>query len=254
MIFETLNARGIDLNISDLVKNYLLDLAKSDEELSTFITSEWKQFMGDYQSEQFENIFQSYYKSSNNRKKLLKEITGNVVEKVDIEGFLEGLGRYVFWYKKLSDVSNIVWEGDARWINNVRIIKSYKNSHLFKVLLIPILNYFPKKLRISAFNFIESLIFRYVVICQKDENKLLEKFYFLAKQITDKSVDTMTKFKTELSEFIIDDVEMLANSIIMVLKGLLVRAKASNMGFDEAQEMLTKHIIYLLNQCTRKVL
>lgn len=70
LIFETLNARGIDLNISDLVKNYLLDLAKSDEELSTFITSEWKQFMGDYQSEQFENIFQSYYKSSNNRKKL----------------------------------------------------------------------------------------------------------------------------------------------------------------------------------------
>lgn len=60
-------------------------------------------------------------------------------------------------------------------------------------------------MEISAFNFIESLIFRYVVICQKDENKLLEKFYFLAKQITDKSVDTMTKFKTELSEFIIDD-------------------------------------------------
>ena len=55
-------------------------------------------------------------------------------------------------------------------------------------------------------------------------------------------------------EFVIEDVDMLANSIIMVLKGLLVRAKASNMGFDEAQEMLTKHIIYLLNQCTRKVL
>ena len=137
LIFETLNARGIDLNISDLVKNYLLDLAKSDEELSTFITSEWKQFMGDYQSEQFENIFQSYYKSSNNRKKLLKEITGNVVEKVDIEGFLEGLGRYVFWYKKLSDVSNIVWEGDARWINNVRIIKSYKNSHFLGRMAFP---------------------------------------------------------------------------------------------------------------------
>ena len=55
-------------------------------------------------------------------------------------------------------------------------------------------------------------------------------------------------------EFVIDDVEMLTNSIIMILKGILVRAKASNMGFDEAQEMLTKHITYLLNQCTRKVL
>jgi hypothetical protein len=26
------------------------------------------------------------------------------------------------------------------------------------------------------------------------------------------------------------------------------------MGFDEAQQMLTKHITYLLNQCTRKIL
>ena len=58
----------------------------------------------------------------------------------------------------------------------------------------------------------------------------------------------------EKGEFIIDDVEMLTNSIIMILKGVLIKAKASNMGFDEAQQILTKHIIYLLNQCTRKVL
>lgn len=55
-------------------------------------------------------------------------------------------------------------------------------------------------------------------------------------------------------EFVINDVEMLTNSIIMILKGILIRAKASNMRFDEAQEMLTKHITYLLDQCTREVL
>ena len=58
----------------------------------------------------------------------------------------------------------------------------------------------------------------------------------------------------EKGEFVIDDVELLTNSIIMLLKGALIKAKASNMGFDEAQQMLTKHITYLLNQCTRKVL
>ena len=54
-------------------------------------------------------------------------------------------------------------------------------------------------------------------------------------------------------EFFIDNVEILTNTIIMVLKGVLIKAKASNMGFDEAQQILTKHIIYLLDQCTRKV-
>ena len=57
----------------------------------------------------------------------------------------------------------------------------------------------------------------------------------------------------EKGEFVIDDVDMLANTIIMLLKGVLIKAKASNMGFDEAQQILTKHIIYLLDQCTRKI-
>ena len=72
-----------------------------------------------------------------------------------------------------------------------------------------------------------------------------------------KDYDFITKYLyegIEKGEFVIDDVELLTNSIIMLLKGALIKAKASNMGFDEAQQMLTKHITYLLNQCTRKVL
>ena len=36
--------------------------------------------------------------------------------------------------------------------------------------------------------------------------------------------------------------------IIILLKGVLVKAKASNMGFNDVQKTITKHIIYLLNQ------
>ncbi len=53
-------------------------------------------------------------------------------------------------------------------------------------------------------------------------------------------------------EFFIDDIDILTNNIIMLLKGLLVKAKASNMNFDETQNVLSKHIIYLLEQCTKE--
>lgn len=53
-------------------------------------------------------------------------------------------------------------------------------------------------------------------------------------------------------ELYVDNIDLLANTIIMILKGVLVRAKASNMGFHEAQTTLIKHITYLLDQCTRK--
>lgn len=56
--------------------------------------------------------------------------------------------------------------------------------------------------------------------------------------------------KNELS---IDNIDMLTYTIITLLKGVLIRAKANNMGFYEAQKTLTQHIVYLLNQCTRKV-
>ena len=53
-------------------------------------------------------------------------------------------------------------------------------------------------------------------------------------------------------EFFIDNVELLTNTIIMVLKGVLIKAKASNLGFYEAQNILTLHITYLLEQYTNK--
>ena len=53
-------------------------------------------------------------------------------------------------------------------------------------------------------------------------------------------------------EFFIDNIELLTNTIIMVLKGALIKAKASNLGFYEAQNILTLHISYLLEQFINK--
>lgn len=99
------------------------------------------------------------------------------------------------------------------------------------------------------------ILFQHFVSSMLIDKTLLYTAYF--EKFFQKDYDFITSCFYEgikKGEFVIEDVEMLANSIIMVLKGLLVRAKASNMGFDEAQQILTKHIIYLLNQCTRKVL
>lgn len=59
---------------------------------------------------------------------------------------------------------------------------------------------------------------------------------------------------TQKDEFSIDNIDMLTNTIIMFLKGLLVKSKASNMGFYETQLTLNKHITYLLEQCTKEKL
>ena len=55
----------------------------------------------------------------------------------------------------------------------------------------------------------------------------------------------------EKAEFIIDDVDNLTNIIILLLKGLLVKSKVSNMNFSETQNIFTKHLNYLLDNCTK---
>lgn len=58
----------------------------------------------------------------------------------------------------------------------------------------------------------------------------------------------------EKGEFIIDDVDNLTNIIILLLKGLLVKSKVSNMSFNETQNIFNKHINYLLENCTKEKL
>jgi len=65
-------------------------------------------------------------------------------------------------------------------------------------------------------------------------------------------ISSCLKEGIEKGELYIDDIEMLTNTIILILKGILIKAKADNMSFAEAQIALMKHVTYLLDQCTRK--
>ena len=98
------------------------------------------------------------------------------------------------------------------------------------------------------------ILFQHFVSSMLIDKTSLYTAYF--ESFFQKDYDFITKYLYEgidKGEFVIDDVDMLANSIIMLLKGALIKAKASNIGFDEVQQILTKHISYLLNQCARKI-
>lgn len=108
--------------------------------------------------------------------------------------------------------------------------------------------------------------------CEEDQNKeqvLMLYQHFVSSMLIDKTGLYTTYFESffqedydflsgalnegiKRGEFQVDNIDLLINTIIMLLKGVLVRAKASNMGFVEAQSTLIKHINYLLDIGTRK--
>lgn len=109
--------------------------------------------------------------------------------------------------------------------------------------------------------------------CEEDQNKeqvLMLYQHFVSSMLIDKTGLYTAYFESffqedydflfgalhegmQRGEFQVDNIDLLINTIIMLLKGVLVRAKASNMGFIEAQSTLINHITYLLDIGTRKV-
>ena len=54
-------------------------------------------------------------------------------------------------------------------------------------------------------------------------------------------------------EFEEHNVHLLSQSMVLIIKGVLIKAKASNLNFNTAQSLLTEEIRFLLENFTRKV-
>ena len=117
-----------------------------------------------------------------------------------------------------------------------------------------ILNYFnfidfekiydKEKLLVFYQNFVSSMLI--------DETKLYTSYF---ESFFQRDYEYVFKYLQEgvlNGEFQIDDIDMLSNTIIMILKGSLIKAKASNLEFLETQNILNKHLDYLINQYTNK--
>lgn len=101
-------------------------------------------------------------------------------------------------------------------------------------------NYDKEKLLTLYQNFVSSMLI--------DETKLYTAYF---ESFFQKDYEFIYKYLEEGindKELQIDDIDMLSNTIIMILKGALIKAKASNLGFQQTQNTLNKHLSYILNQ------
>lgn len=87
-----------------------------------------------------------------------------------------------------------------------------------------------------------------------DKTNLYSDYFDKSFQVDYDFITACLNEGVEKGEFLIEDIDILTNTIIMVLKGLVVKSKASNMSFNDTQLTLSKHISYLLENCTKEKL
>jgi len=240
LIFETLNARGVELNISDLVKNHLIEKSKD----KNFINNEWQRLTNGLNETEFEELFQFFSNSNSNKKRLLKEIINDINSDDSVKDFIKKLSIYTQTYKQLSDITiPYSHQGIQEYISYL----NYLGTNLFKILAVPAKTQFKYKEYLKLLKLLEVFIFRYIVICKKNEKRFKKELFEIARKINNNKLSTANEVYNLLHrEFFIDDEEFEnAFSYISLMYSKKEKYKYHN------QSKIVRYILYRIENYLR---
>ncbi|MDO4710232.1 MAG: DUF262 domain-containing HNH endonuclease family protein [Pseudomonadota bacterium] len=138
-VFETLNARGVRLSSTDLLKNYLFSLldrgGETDHEI-TSLESRWEAIVGRLQSEKFPDFLRVHWNSRNNLARqadLFKVIRAKITDRESVFRLLRGMEEDLDTYLALSSPEGSDWPQKDK--NNAGILKTFRVRQPFPLLL-----------------------------------------------------------------------------------------------------------------------
>ncbi|WP_420237142.1 DUF262 domain-containing protein [Telmatobacter bradus] len=138
-VFETLNARGVRLSATDLLKNYLFSVldrgGETDHELRN-LEDRWEDIVGRLQSENFPDFLRVHWNSRNSfarQADLFKTIRAKVVNRDSVFQLLRGMEEDLDTYLALSSPEASEWSQEDKQL--VGVLKTFRVKQPFPVLL-----------------------------------------------------------------------------------------------------------------------
>ena len=120
-VFETLNARGVRLSATDLLKNYLFSVISAGgdthENELTALEERWERIVGLLGSESFPEFLRVYWNSRHTlvrKSDLFKTIRKRINDREKAFELLRGLDRSAEIYAALRDPQDGFWEAEER--------------------------------------------------------------------------------------------------------------------------------------------
>ncbi len=185
-VFETLNARGVKLSSTDLLKNYLFSVLHRGEadpnELSR-LEERWERILGHLESESFPVFVRAHWMSRNGlirESELFKTIRSKVTDRVAAFALLSGMEDDVEVYLSLSKPETSGWAPDDK--TSASYLRLFNVRQPFPVLMAA-----RRRFQASEFTtFIKAMVtlsFRFSVIANGQSSDLESAFSIEAARI-----------------------------------------------------------------------
>jgi uncharacterized protein with ParB-like and HNH nuclease domain len=217
VIFETLNARGRDLETADLLKNYILNQSKDIEDS----IKKWNSMMGKLDKVDPTKFIRYYWNATNSftrEKALYKTISRKVKTPKDCRLMLKNLDRIAPVFHDLVNPTEVYFfnqESQSEIRDIIIALKTLKASTFYPIVLAIELKYEDcDKMLIKVLKQIENYVFRNFTICGNTANSAEIFFAEIAKKISDEIITTCDEICEEIKKGIVSDQEFINSFVI----------------------------------------
>ena len=223
-VFETLNARGVRLSATDLLKNYLFSIISTSDTHEAeveMLESSWESVVNVLGSESFPEFLRIYWNSSHKlvrKTNLFKAVRNDVRTRKEAFSLVRKFDYYADVYIALRDPQDSRWNAKER--EALKQLKMYRVRQPVSMLLATYQRFFESS-RSSFTRILLSVLvvsFRYNVICSLLTSEQEKIYNDIARNITNGHYTGHSQVEDALHQIYPDDTQFKGSFVEKELK------------------------------------
>lgn len=190
-VFQTLNARSLQLTSTDLLKNYLFSLLKGGKVDLDHARMKWRRIVETVEAETLPTFLRQYWISRRKlvrADRLFKVLKSEVTSREQAFALLEALDSGAVWFRALSDPNDELWAESRECIEHVRALTLLDVSQHIPLLLACFSRGFDLKRIESVLRSCLVLFFRHSVIGRRNPSELEQRFNQVAIAVSEQKL------------------------------------------------------------------
>jgi hypothetical protein len=205
-VFETLNARGLELTATDLLKNYLFSLVSLANDRES-LARQWQKLLSRVRQERFSDFLRHHLLCAHPRvrqQRLFKLLRDQVRCAEDVFRLLNDLDGRAELYAALGDAGHGYWADlpDAR--PHVRALLTF-GVRQATPLLFAAWEVFEPQQFVQVLAIVSAVAFRYTVVSGRNPSALEDAYHRAAKAVLDRTTPAPAEVFDLLRDIWVDD-------------------------------------------------
>lgn len=215
-VFETLNARGLELTTTDLLKNYLFSRVHAEADLVA-VQRRWSQLVATVEYSRFPEFLRYHLLCEHPQirsRRLFKLVREQTRDAAAVFSLLEALENRADLYSALLDATHEYWTDLPEAKEHVRELSLFRVKQPMPLLFVTQEMFAPEDF-VRVLKLVGVVSFRFTVVSRLNTNELEPVYHAAAKAVATGEAKTPKHVFDQLKPIYVDDTRMRQNFLLL---------------------------------------